>query len=176
MRLNVQAWEKERAQSVADVTRAVTLEGVAGGGELIEPVTFPDGTSYGGSETDESVRRLAYSIFGALSKIEPRRALPFNSPWQDYPAAAGTWSPCSFYRDPFGRVWLAGLANRPSGTTATIATLPEGYRPRERKMFAVESNSAFGRVDVLADGTVSLVIGVAANWVSLENISFDTRA
>lgn len=175
MKLNVQAWERERAQAVVESTRNVTLDGVAGGGESIAGIVLPEGVSYGGSETDESVRRLAYSLFPALAILEPKHPFVFNSTWQNYPAAAGTWSPCSYYRDPFGRVWLAGLANRPSGVASVITTLPEGYRPRERKMYAVESNGAHGRVDVLTNGDVEVINGTPNTWISLETISFDTR-
>lgn len=95
------------------------------------------------------------------------------------PPFAGTWvnfgtsdAPAAFWRDPFGWVHLRGLIK--SGTINTTAfTLPPGFRPPLREVFAVISNGAIGRVDVQADG---VVLPAAGNntYVSLAGIHFRT--
>jgi hypothetical protein len=76
------------------------------------------------------------------------------------------------YRKLGDMVWLKGLLK--SGTVgAVMFTLPVGYRPLARCGFAIESNNAFGRVDVQPDGTVFTVL--ASNvFVSLDGIVFST--
>lgn len=96
------------------------------------------------------------------------------------PAFVGTWvnydttnEVASFYRDPFYRVFLAGLVK--SGTSGTtIFTLPGGYRPRKRESFIVVTGNpgdSIGRVDVAANGDVIHVSG-GTSYVQLNGISF----
>lgn len=95
------------------------------------------------------------------------------------PAFANSWvnfgttdAPAAFWRDPMGWVHLRGLIK--SGTIGNVAfTLPPGFRPPLREVFAVLSNGAIGRVDVQADGQV---IPAAGNntYVSLAGIHFRT--
>lgn len=94
----------------------------------------------------------------------------FNGTWANYDA---TNEVASFYRDPFGRVHLAGLVK--SGTSGTtIFSLPGGYRPRARESFVVITGNpgdALGRVDVDANGNVIHVSG-GTGYVQLNGISF----
>jgi hypothetical protein len=74
----------------------------------------------------------------------------------------------------FGNVvYLQGLCKKSIAIVAgeTIFTLPTGYRPTAQVVFAIESNSAFGRVDVTVAGAVIVQIGGAPH-VSLSGISF----
>ncbi len=50
-------------------------------------------------------------------------------------------------------------------------TLPVGYRPGAAAIFSVVATNAFGRVDVAANGDVTLNTGVNT-YVSLEGITF----
>lgn len=96
------------------------------------------------------------------------------------PAFVGTWTNygsgyevASFYRDPFGRVHLSGLVR--SGTAGTtIFSLPGGYRPRARELFAVVTGNpvdTLGRIEVTANGDVLHVTG-STDYVQLHGISF----
>jgi hypothetical protein len=94
----------------------------------------------------------------------------FEHSWVNYDAG---WQVAGFWRDPFEFVHLRGLIK--SGTVGLAAfTLPPGYRPTLSEPFAVDSNSAHGRVDVLADGTVIPQAPSSNTYVSLSGIKFRT--
>ncbi len=70
------------------------------------------------------------------------------------------------------QVELRGLIE--NGTVITnFFTLPEGFRPPSRYLFVVNANDVFARVDILANGEVTQVLG-GNNFVSLDGIIFST--
>jgi hypothetical protein len=105
--------------------------------------------------------------------------------WAGY---GSSYPDASYYRDSEGIVHLAGLvrssvsspyAINPNlcgrtsgGTSATIFTLPRGDRPAARQVFAVDSNTAHGRVDVAPNGDVICMSGAGDQYVSLDGITF----
>lgn len=96
-------------------------------------------------------------------------------------AFAGTWVPYTagyedpgYYKDPFGRVLLSGMAK--NGTSGTVIfNLPSGYRPKARIIFVVITDTGIGRVDVLGTGDVQHVSG-GTGFVPLNGISFRAYA
>ena len=54
---------------------------------------------------------------------------------------------------------LVGAGTPSAGPTGTVFTLPVGFRPEETIMFASVGNNAFGRLDVMDDGSVRAVSG-----------------
>ena len=92
--------------------------------------------------------------------------LPFVNGWVDY----GTpFTPSGFRKLPNGLVLLRGLVK--NGTASQICTMPPGYRPGIRGLFAGLSNEALCRIDVDAGGGVFMTLGINA-WVSLNNVIF----
>ncbi len=81
------------------------------------------------------------------------------------------YNPPAFFIDKNGIVHLRGLVR--TGTMGTsIFTLPAGYRPANRELLVVMTNSnVAGRCDVLADGNVVPLAGSNV-WFSLDGISF----
>ena len=84
----------------------------------------------------------------------------------------------AFRADQLGMVHLRGLVTKNGALPAkddVIGTLPPGYRPKARKIFAVGSGSP-GRVDVAPNGNVIWIYGGTAekDYTSLETISFST--
>lgn len=108
------------------------------------------------------------ALFKALVQLPDSFTAPtFQNSWVNFD---GGYQVAGFYKDPFGVVHLRGLVK--NGTVGQpIFTLPEGYRPAARLLFAAASNDAFGRVDILANGHVNAEIGNNA-YVSLNGISF----
>ena len=91
-------------------------------------------------------------------------------------AFGGAYATPGYRKDHQGKVYLRGLAK--NGTVSAypgtaIFTLPSGYRPPHRKVLNVSSNGAWGRIDVAANGVVSLINGTNA-WVSFDGLSFTT--
>jgi hypothetical protein len=87
----------------------------------------------------------------------------------------------AYYRDPYGRVHLEGMATRCGNETgATIFTLPPGFRPAERQFQATlaggGSYGGFGTVIIAPGGDVSAGTGdVTASsfgYMALNGISF----
>jgi hypothetical protein len=79
---------------------------------------------------------------------------PFGTSWVDY----GSTYAGARYRKINNVVYIEGLVK--NGTIGqSIFTLPVGYRPYGRIMFATVSNNLFGRLDILSDGTVMPQVG-----------------
>lgn len=66
-------------------------------------------------------------------------------------------------------VTIEGLIN--GGSNGTLFVLPAGYRPAGTLIFIVMRDSGTARIDVAADGTVS-VAGSIASWLSLSGVAF----
>lgn len=84
------------------------------------------------------------------------------------------YSNAGYRKDTQGKVHLMGAVSAGVvGAGTPIFTLPVGYRPATQKGCSVVSNNAFGRVDVLANGNVEVIVGNNAS-VLLDDISFWT--
>ena len=72
-----------------------------------------------------------------------------------------------------GVVHLKGLIRSGTLTNGTnLTVLPVGFRPLERKIFAVPAANTHCRVDVVPDGTV-VILGCTSNaWLSLDSVNF----
>ncbi len=72
-----------------------------------------------------------------------------------------------------GIVHLKGLLSSGTTTSGTIVTtLPAGYRPSQRLLYACLSAGAFCRFDILPTGEVETIGTVSNAWLSLDNIHF----
>ena len=102
--------------------------------------------------------------------VQSFTAVTYANAWADTFAIANGLELAGFYKDPTGWVHLKGC---PSNGTVGLSmfTLPVGYRPANALLFAVVSNGAIGRLDVLASGVVTLSAGSNV-YASLEGISF----
>ena len=95
--------------------------------------------------------------------------------WVNY---GGTFSNAGYMKDSLGFVHLRGLIKDGTVTLAAF-NLPAGYRPANDTAFVVNSNSAFGVVQVLGQSTnpgdVRILQGNNA-FVYLEGIMFKAEA
>ena len=101
--------------------------------------------------------------------MEPWQTPTLLNGWVNYGSG---YNPAGYFKDSSGVVHLRGLVK--SGgfdVFGGIFTLPIGYRPPGRGIFAVLTNSELGGVDVLSNGEVLPRIGNNA-WISLEGITF----
>lgn len=100
-------------------------------------------------------------------------ALSYNSGWADYDTA--TYPGGGWKLDSTGRVWLRGLIKNTAYSTATIATLPAGFRPGKAHHFAVPATAAFGYIRVDANGDV-VHGGGTTTWIDLSQVTFEASA
>lgn len=117
-----------------------------------------------------TIRQKDLGVLKKLSAPEPWQTPTFENSWVNF---AGGFAAAGYWKDAEGVVHLRGVVK--SGTVgATIFTLPLGYRPLDRHMFAAMTDTnTIGRVDVVADGTV--VASSASNvYLSLDTCSFRT--
>jgi hypothetical protein len=110
-----------------------------------------------------------------IPPVSPWQVLVFAGIWTNYGSGFDT---AAFRTDQLGKVHLRGLVTKNGALPTkedTIATLPAGYRPKARMIFAVGSGSA-GRVDVLPNGDIRWIFGGGAekDYTSLDTISFWT--
>lgn len=114
--------------------------------------------------------------------VEPWKPLAFAADWSNYSTGASAYLVAQYRKDQQGRVHLRGLVKKDVGVPVAddvIATLPPGYRPSGRTVFAVAGGDAldkYGRADVLANGDIHFIIGgtTEADFTSLDTISFWT--
>jgi hypothetical protein len=101
--------------------------------------------------------------------FEPAFIAPtFTSSWTNL--GAGTEA-AGYVKDADGFVILRGLIT--GGTVGNSAfTLPTGYRPANNESFPVNSNSAFGAVQVTSAGLVNILSPSTNTWVALSGIRF----
>lgn len=176
----------QSATETPTITNEIQLTG--GGGGFVTAVT---GTapvvSSGGTTPAISMAASSGSTNGYLSSTDwntfngkASTAFPgwnsvsFQNSWSD----AGFPSPlCSYYKDAFSVVRLQGGAIRGSNSSATIFTLPSGYRPASVMIFPVygevSSVATLSIVTIDTSGNVSML--PAGNTVGLNNITFQTN-
>jgi hypothetical protein len=124
---------------------------------------------YQGATVNDNYISLSSNNIRVLGTIgEFWTTLSFNTGWANY----GSGFQNIGYKKVGDLVFLKGLVLRTSGTAATIATLPSGYRPAAECIFATTSNDAFSEIRVTTAGAINLVIGTATAWVSLDGIVF----
>jgi hypothetical protein len=96
--------------------------------------------------------------------------LTLQNSWVFY---GGRFSTPQYIKGSDGIVHLKGLIGSGTTTSGTVVTtLPVGYRPSQRLLYATLSAGAFCRFDILPTGEVE-IIGTASNvWISLDNFHF----
>ena len=107
------------------------------------------------------IRRMSDISAGHWSAWEP---IATATPPQvfDLPLADGITAlqPCTYYKNQFGEVTLGGCASGSVSDGATIATLPEGFRPdhpiERPATFTASGNRYAGSVFIAANGIVSI--------------------
>jgi hypothetical protein len=176
----------QSATETPTITNEIQLTG--GGGGFVTAVT---GTapvvSSGGATPAISMAAASGSVNGYLTSTDwntfngkASTAFPgwnsvsFQNSWSD----AGFPSPlCSYYKDAFSVVRLQGGAIRGSNSSATIFTLPSGYRPASVMIFPVygevSSVATLSIVTIDTSGNVSML--PAGNTVGLNSITFQTN-
>ncbi len=77
----------------------------------------------------------------------------FENSWAIYDS---TYAPARFLKTAAGVVFIEGMVKDGS---ATIFTLPTGYRPGYKLRFTAQGDSGIGQLDIDTDGTVDYVAG-----------------
>ena len=121
---------------------------------------------------------LTVSTAGSTIAQEAWNAPTLESNWSNY---GGDYVESGYMKDTMGFVHIRGMIDC-DGAGDDIFTLPAGYRPASKLIFVVlyYDNGTYrpGRVDITSAGVVSAIFPTspaAADWVSLEGLTFDTR-
>lgn len=96
--------------------------------------------------------------------------IPLTNGWSSY---GGGFTTPQFTKSSNGTVFLKGIVTGGStGANDVIGTLPEGYRPSNRLVYAVGAGGyTNGRLDVDSDGSIRFYSG-NNNYMSLDGINF----
>lgn len=106
------------------------------------------------------------TITGVDITPESWTAPTLTNSWVDF---GGSYQTARYRKRLDGVVEIDGMVKDGSAASATIFTLPSGYRPAAYQVFPVVSNSAAARLDVRSDGTVFLAGGTGSTtWVYLK--------
>jgi len=110
---------------------------------------------------------------GGTTPPDPWKGLSLAAGWANY--AAG-YDGAAYHKED-SRVHLRGLVTRTDGlppANSPIGTLPAGYRPEKRMIFAANGGAQVTRVDVAPNGQVIWVSGTLKekDYTSLDMISF----
>lgn len=94
---------------------------------------------------------------------------PYENAWG---APGSTDEAVSFYRDPYGIVHVQGSAEHTGASTATIFTLPPGYRPAKDLYFAIYGGPDTTTLAVTATGAVTPSAAAGTAFAGLSNVTF----
>lgn len=102
----------------------------------------------------------------------------FENSWTHYDGdAAAQWGLVKFMKDANGFVHLRGLIKSGSSASATMFTLPIGYRPSpSQALFATIANDAVARINIAPSGAINGGAGASTSWTSLYPIIFKAGA
>ena len=119
----------------------------------------------------------SYIISGKIQSTTPYAryfSLPMTNGWVDYDTI--NYQSGSFTKTVSGIVKLTGvIKNGNAANNALIATLPQGFRPAKRMIFAADSNGVAGTLTVDANGEVRVKQWINATWLSLSQVTFPTE-
>ena len=149
-------------------------------------INFPIRDSTSTAKRARISRRLGYAPVGATTNygiLDVEWGLPENehkwidatmlNSWVAYgQTASDLYLTGQYMKDEFGFVHLRGFIKSGSSATATMFTLPEGYRPAMRQIFSTWSQAGLCRMDVRSTGTVSAIAGGSTSWCDISNIHF----
>ena len=94
-------------------------------------------------------------------------AVTHENSWVDYGSG---YQGAEYWKDNNGFVHVRGFVK--TGTPpSTVFTLPTGFRPKNKEVFAVIAYGTVGQVDVDTDGTVDVIAG-SSTYTSLSGITF----
>lgn len=107
---------------------------------------------------------------GKLTADPPAVSTPtFTNSWADSPGI-----PVSYYKH-LGRVYLAGIAVHAS-SSASIFTLPSGYRPGQTVRVPVANGTGTGVNTAIISSAGTITLAAASSAVSLDGVSFRAEA
>jgi hypothetical protein len=132
------------------------------------------------SSTIERLMEQVNALQRRVAELETRER-PTTTAWAA-PTLLNSWANFgsghaeAAYRIIDGIVYLRGTISGGTATAGTVLfTLPTGFRPASRLLFATISSTALGRVDVLANGDVEIRLG-SSTFLVLNGISFPVGA
>jgi hypothetical protein len=107
------------------------------------------------------------------TSIEPDyTGLTLQNSWAYFGVGGSQWAQPGYYKDSNGYVHLRGLIKDGSSSTATIATLPAGFRPGFRTIFATYGAPGIVGIEVSSAGVVAPRNASTRTYLSLAGISF----
>lgn len=178
----------QSATETPSITNQITLSGGGGGSVTSVTATSPV-VSSGGTTPNISMAAATTSVNGYLTSSDWNTfnskastsfsgwtTVSFQNSWSD----AGFPSPlCSYTKDEFGVVRLQGGAIHTGNSSATIFTLPAGYRPTATLLI-----SSYGEIagvpsavvfEINSSGNVYLNSTVSGNKVTFNSVTFQTN-
>ena len=87
--------------------------------------------------------------------------------------AATAYNRPEYMIDSNGFVHLRGMLKDGDAANDVMFSLPEGFRPTYRNLFASYSNSGVCRIDVDTDGDVHAQTGGSTTWTSIDGLIFE---
>lgn len=121
---------------------------------------------------DTLIRRVTRLEKIPTPEIEAWQNATLQNSWVNFSVS---YSPASYYKDPFGIVHIRGyISGGVTTANTTLFTLPSGYRPEYNytvPVYSQGSTNSLGFVTVAANGNVSIASGNNTLFI-IDNIHF----
>lgn len=125
--------------------------------------------SVGSSPNAYALVQLSPALVGPEALQEPA----LENGWQNF---GGSRAVSGYYRDGETRVHLTGTLKGGTTTAGTVLfTLPMGYRPPADIIVPVATSGGTAQIEIRANGAVTCLSGVTADYLSIENTSFRAK-
>lgn len=183
-------------KSTLDSTGRAHIQGVVKNGTYTNPTTIttlPANTQSSKYNLLPVASGAAFNYASISALIEAKGINPnsfYSVQAMYYPAAFAGWSTLTlnssagwqvfdsahtspqYTKSADGIVTVRGFIKNGTTTVGTaLATLPPGYRPKERVIYSCVANGSFCRVDILPSGTIE-IRSASATWTSLDGLNF----
>lgn len=177
-------WELTGMAAVGTAGNSISLNGL---GPDFADIYWAAGTTPTSGRVDVGLNSFTFpagstpatnfTVLGGIrwpdTSIEPNyTTMTLQNSWVYYGIGTSQWAVPGYYKDTNGYVHLRGLIANGSSSTATVATLPAGFRPGFRTMFATYGSPGIVGMEVSSTGTVAPRNATTRTYLSLAGISF----
>ena len=151
--------------TLAKVPSAASADSATTAANATNATTASNANNLGGQPASAYATKAGDEAFRTVGGS----GVPFNTGWQN---VGFGFQAVGYFKDQFGVVHLRGAAERVSGSSNHLFTLPVGYRPTAIENFLVYGDSGVVASVVIQPGGEIFMISGPTAFVSLAGVTF----